>query len=172
MKKFTLENYIKRAKILWKKFVEKVSTIKAKLLAGAATKKPPLSSLLATIGVNADNVINTFNEQTKSLTKEEILLPVTIQVDAKKNFKMNWDLPSTYDLYKKTVAQKIERKREELVSQRLVVFAYKRGIMKVKYANINKIKQEMKQTYGAIKSWDIYQEADHGKDKKRFKKKK
>lgn len=177
MKKYGFENLTKRSKILWKKIINKKIKIKAKLIAGAATKKPPLSSILASININAENVINTFNTQTINKFEPDALLRTIIKIDLKKNFIINYNLPTTYELIKKLSLHKYYdnlRDEEFKLKKKLSVIAYKISIAKLSLYQLKKIPiyAKMRQIYGSIKSWDVYNQADHKKDKKRHKKKK
>ena len=170
MKKYGLEQYLKRSKIIWKKNISKKIILKAKLAAGAASKKPPLSSILATIGVNTEAVVNTFNEQTAGKFTKELLLPTIIKVSPNKAFALDWKLPTVYDLYKEAFNKKLWVGSEYRNQKILAAYVYKASI--AKQQKLKKIYKGMRQIYGSLKSWDIYQLADHEKDKKRFKKKK
>ncbi len=173
MKKYGWEQYTKRSKIMWKKNVVKKIKIKGKLPAGSALKKPPLSSILATLNVNTESVINTFNTQTANKFTNDVLLPLIIKIDQKKNFVIKWTLPTTHEWIKTLNLHKKNKDTTEFrYKKKLIASLYKIGIAKLKNKlNINYIYKKMREFYGSVKSWDIYEQADHGKDKKRGKKK-
>lgn len=174
MKKYGWEQYTKRSKIIWKKNVVKKIKLKAKLPAASATKKPPLSSILATLNVNTENVINTFNTQTANKFTTDVLLPVIIKIDQKKNFIIKWNLPTIHEWLKTLNIHKKNKGITELqYKKKIIATIYKISIAKLKNKfKIKPIYKKMREYYGSVKSWDIYEQADHTKDKKRGKKKK
>lgn len=176
MKKYGVENLAKNAKILSKKNKGKKIKIKAKLIAGAAAKKPPLSSYLASINVNAESVINAFNAQTMNKYAQDTLLKTLIYIDNKKNFIIVPKLPAIYETFEKIGLHKYNDNLydEELkLKEKLSYLTYKLSIARAHSNRLNKkyLLPDMKQMYGSITSWDIYTLADHKKDKKRGKKK-
>jgi len=91
---------------------------------------------------------------------------------------MIWGLPTIYEWFKKIISQEITEnsniKEEILEVKKLITAAYKISIAKQQKLNLIKIKMKrnMRQIYGSIKSWDRFRLANHEKDKKRFKNKK
>jgi len=74
MKKYGVEIFFKHSKTIWKKYKAKNIRLKALILAGIAQKKPPLSSILAGVGVNTENFVTEFNKVTQNIFNSENVL--------------------------------------------------------------------------------------------------
>ena len=177
MKKHGIDLFLKNSRTLWKKSITKNTKIKARIVAGNAQKKPPLSSMLASTGINVDNFINAFNTQTGAIFgTDEALLSTKITVTSAKTFEIKWSLPTIYSLLKK-VFRNLEwdkKINEEEFKKIIVAISYKISLLTVKIAvpTQKQIYGKLRQIYGSILSWDIFRLANHNKDKKRQKKKK
>jgi large subunit ribosomal protein L11 len=64
-----------------------VANLKMKIPAGKATPAPPVGSILGQYGVNTQDFINPFNEQTKDM-KGDITAHVTIYDDRSMSFRL------------------------------------------------------------------------------------
>lgn len=112
MKPFNLEICLKRSKIFYKKAFPKTTKLKANILAGKASKLPPLGSLLGTYGINAENFCTQFN--LLSAIYSNVLLSVTITVLPTKIFLLKLNLPSFYNLFTMLLKKKIFKRNRRL----------------------------------------------------------
>lgn len=175
MKKHSLDLFLKKSKTIWKRNILKNTKLKVKILAGAATKKPPLNTVLTILGVNTETFVQNFNANTSKIFGiEEVLLRTIIVVTPAKTAVFTWNLPTIHDLFRKVFKNNNwDRKMSEDIQKKIVARAtYILAGATTKKTIKQVLQDKMRQIYGTISSWDIYNLADHAKDKKRQKKKK
>jgi ribosomal protein L11 len=144
MKPFNLEIILKRSRHIYKKQPSKIIKFTARVTASAATKQPPLGSILGTNGINADNFCQKFNEITFNYTP--VILPVHVVIHGNKSYTMDIGMPAVHTLFKM-----LETKIKTLPKKRywvgLLLLLYKISIIK-KIWNMRPIQR-------SVQSWDI-----------------
>lgn len=112
MKPFSLEICLKRSTIFYKKASPKTIKLRANILAGKASKVPPLGSLLGTYGINAEVFCTQFNSLSAMFSN--VLLAVNITILPTKTFLLQLKLPSFYNLYTMLLKKKTFKRNRRL----------------------------------------------------------
>jgi ribosomal protein L11 len=176
MKKVTLDLMLgKKTRCLYKKKTQKTIIIKANLPAGAATKSPPLGSILGQYGLNATEFCDLFNKNSLLLWKMHQIIPIVIFISPAKTYLIEYKLPTVYTLLDTVFRFKTKRYTFFHQSQnikKLVATAYKIALIQGQTCHPVMVYKLIHQILGSFRSYNLFSSLRLLKVKFNFRKKK
>ncbi|HOD89804.1 MAG TPA: 50S ribosomal protein L11 [archaeon] len=132
-----------------------MTTIKVLIDAGKASPAPPLGPALGPLGVNTMAIVNEINRLTKDL--EGMQVPITIEVDSKKNFIVEVGAPLTSALIKKELKIKTAKGKVNTEVTGNLTFEQLRKIAKAKFPQLvsKDEKTAIKEILGTCRSMGV-----------------
>lgn len=122
-----------------------MTTIKATVEAGNAKAGPPLGPSLAAMKMNTKEIIDAINEKTKDMKGLEV--PVTVEIDDAKNFKISVGTPSITALVRKELnVKKLAKAPFNVYEKEEVKEEFKESLTFDQVVKIAKIKMESMKT--------------------------
>lgn len=176
MKKATLDQMLgKRTRCNYKKKFPKTIIVRANLPVGAATKSPPLGSILGQYGLNAQDFCNYFNENSALLWENATIIPIVILISPAKTFFIEYKLPTVYSLFDKVFDFRACPKgffKKSLNKKLLIATAYKIAIIRAQSSNPVFLRKWVRQILSMIKSYNLFTSYQFLKQKFNYHKKK
>jgi ribosomal protein L11 len=176
MKKVNLDQMLgKRTRCRYKKNIPKTIIVRANLPVGAATKSPPLGSILGQYGLDASDFCNYFNVNSAPLWESSTIIPIVIFISPVKTYLIEYKLPTVYSLFDKALAFRARPKgffRKPSNRKLLVATAYKIALIKAQTSNPHFLQLWLRQILCSSNSYNLYNHFQFFKAKFNYRKKK
>lgn len=141
-----------------------MAEVKVLIDGGKATAAPPLGPALAPLGLNVGKIVGEINEKTKSFAGMKV--PVTIDVDASKNYTITVGSPPTSALINKEagISKGTGNPKTTMVGN--ITFEQVKKLAEMKMGKLNsfKMRSACREIIGTCNSMGVTIEGKHAKE--------